>query len=302
MKFRHLEYFVAAAEELNFTHAANRLNVSQPPFSKQIHDLEAQLGVELFKRQQKGVALTSAGHSFLIDAKAILEDCEAAVHKAQRISRGEIGELAIGYMTPLAHGFLGRALEIWRRTARDIAVDCVEMDGKAQEVALLEGRIDLGLLMRGDRPLLELLRMRRLLDYPARVALPRAHPLADRSPVPLALLRSEPLIGLNRLCPSYNEWLRIACRREGFVPKLVKEAHGASSALAFVTAGFGLAVVSEPFEREGADGVVFRELSAKKPLQMPVGAVWKPDGVGTGVVSRFVDTLVQACARDKTAA
>jgi DNA-binding transcriptional LysR family regulator len=96
--------------------------------------------------------------------------------------------------------------------------------------------------------------------------------------------------------------LRIACRREGFVPKLVKEAHGASSALAFVTAGFGLAVVSEPFEREGADGVVFRELSAKKPLQMPVGAVWKPGGVATGVVSRFVDTLVQACASEKAAA
>ncbi len=302
MKLRHLEYFVAAAEDRNFTHAASRLNVSQPPFSKQIHDLEAELGIELFQRKQKGVALTLAGQSFLIDAKAILQDCETAVHKAQRISRGEIGELAIGCLPPLTHGFLGRALELWRRTAKDIAVDCVEMDGKAQEVALLEGRIDLGLLMRGHRPLLELLRVQHLLDYPAMVALPRGHPLAERLAVPLALLHSEPLIGLNRLCPSYNEWLRMACRREGFVPKLVKEAHAASSALAFVTAGFGLAVVSKPFEREGTDGVVFRELSAKKPLQMPVGAVWKADSVSASVVARFVDTLVQVCASDQAAA
>ena len=83
MKFRHLEYFVAAAEELNFTHAADRLHVSQPPFSKQIHDLEDELGIEFSERQRKGVALTPAGKSFLIDARRILEDCETSIRKAQ---------------------------------------------------------------------------------------------------------------------------------------------------------------------------------------------------------------------------
>ena len=95
MRFRRLEYFVAAAEELNFTHAADRLHVTQPPFSKQIHELEGELGIELFEKQGKGVALTPAGKSFLIDARRILEDCEASIRKAQRISRGEIGELAM---------------------------------------------------------------------------------------------------------------------------------------------------------------------------------------------------------------
>ena len=74
MKFRHLEYFVAAAEELNFTQAADRLHVSQPPFSKQIHDLEGELRMELFERRRKGVALTPAGKAFLVDARRILED------------------------------------------------------------------------------------------------------------------------------------------------------------------------------------------------------------------------------------
>jgi DNA-binding transcriptional LysR family regulator len=112
MKFRHLEYFVAAAEELNFTHAADRLHVSQPPFSKQIHDLEGELRMELFERRRKGVALTAAGKTFLVDARRILEDCNASISKAQRISRGEVGELAIGYISALTHDFMGKALEV----------------------------------------------------------------------------------------------------------------------------------------------------------------------------------------------
>ena len=139
MKFRHLEYFVAAAEELNFTHAADRLHVSQPPFSKQIHDLEGELRMELFERRRKGVALTPAGKAFLVDARRILEDCDASIKKAQRISRGEIGELAIGYMSALTHDFLGKALEVWRQTSPGIVVDCIEMDTLSQERALLRG-------------------------------------------------------------------------------------------------------------------------------------------------------------------
>src|SRR5260370_20593781 len=96
MKFRHLEYFVAAAEELNFTHAA------------------------------EGVTLTPAGTAFLVDARRILEDCDASIRKAQRISRGEVGELAIGYMSALTHDFMGKALEVWRHTSAGIGVDCLE--------------------------------------------------------------------------------------------------------------------------------------------------------------------------------
>ena len=91
MKFRHLEYFVAAAEELNFTHAADRLHVSQPPFSKQIHDLEGELRMELFERRRKGVALTAAGKSFLVDARRILEDCDASIKKAKGSAEARLG-------------------------------------------------------------------------------------------------------------------------------------------------------------------------------------------------------------------
>jgi DNA-binding transcriptional LysR family regulator len=296
MKFRHLEYFVAAAEELNFTHAADRLNVSQPPFSKQIHDLEGELGMEFFERQRKGVALTPAGKSFLIDARRILEDCEASIKKAQRISRGEIGELAIGYMSALSHDFLGKALEVWRLNSPGIVVDCMEMDSVAQERALIEGRISVGILVPSDRPVLELLHVRHLIKYPVRLALPKSHPHANKPEIPLALLKEEPFIGLNRMHPNYGDWLLKVCRRGGFKPRIVKEADGAASALAFVAAGFGVAVVSEPLQRTPAKNVIFRDLALEERAWVPVGAAWKPNGVSAPVVSQFVDVLVQACA------
>jgi DNA-binding transcriptional LysR family regulator len=213
MKFRHLEYFIAAAEELNFTHAADRLHVSQPPFSKQIHDLEGELGIELFQRRRKGVALTPAGKAFLVDARRILEDCDASIRKAQRISRGEIGELSIGYMSALTHDFLGKALEVWRQTAPGIVIDCVEMDSVLQERALLEGRISVGILVPSDRPVLELLHVRHLIKYPMSLALPKSHAHANKSEIPLSLLKEEPFIGLNRMYPNYGDWLSKVCRR-----------------------------------------------------------------------------------------
>jgi DNA-binding transcriptional LysR family regulator len=295
MKFRHLEYFVAAAEELNFSHAADRLHVSQPPFSKQIHDLEGELGIDLFERQHKGVALTPAGKSLLIDARQILEECEASIRKAQRISRGEIGELAIGYISALTHDFLGKALEVWRLNSPEIIVDCIEMDSVAQEKALLEGRISVGILVPSDRPVLELLQVRVLIKYPVRLALPRFHPHADKPEIPLSLLKEEAFIGLNRMYPNYGDWLLKVCQRVGFKPRIVKEADGAASALAFVAAGFGVVVVSEPLQKIPAKDVIFRDLAPEDRAWMPVGAVWRPDALTAPVASRFIDVLTQTC-------
>src|SRR5260221_11206492 len=128
MKLRHLEYFVAAAEELNFTHAADRLHVSQPPFSKQIQDLEGELGVDLFQRERKGVALTEAGKAVLIDAREILRACDQAMKKAQRISRGELGKLTVGHMAALTHDFLGQTHQLCEKVSPEIIIDCCQMD------------------------------------------------------------------------------------------------------------------------------------------------------------------------------
>jgi DNA-binding transcriptional LysR family regulator len=296
MKLRHLEYFVAAAEELNFTHAADRLHVSQPPFSKQIQDLEVELGVDLFQRERKGVALTAAGKAFLIDAREILRACDQAVKKAQRINRGELGELTVGHMAALTHDFLGQALELWQKVSPGILVDCVEMDPEAQERALLDGRIAVGILVLSDRPILELLRVQLLTEHPVTVALPKSHPHATLPEIRLPVLKEQPFIGLNRMYPAYGDWLQNVCQQSGFTPRIVREADGAASALALVAAGFGVALVSEPIKKLPARQVVFRDLVAPKPVKIPLGAVWKKNGLYSGIVSKFVTTLSQACA------
>jgi DNA-binding transcriptional LysR family regulator len=141
-------------------------------------------------------------------------------------------------MSALTHDFLGKALEVWRLTAPGIVLDCIEMDCISQEKALLEGRIAVGLLVPSDRPLLELLQVRLLIKYPAKLALPKSHPYADKPEIPLSLLIEEPFIGLNHMYPNYGDWLLKVCRRVGFKPRIVKEADGAPSALAFVAAGY----------------------------------------------------------------
>src|SRR5260370_19195945 len=262
MKLRHLEYFVAAAEELNFTHAADRLHVSQPPFSKQIQDLEGELGVDLFQRERKGVALTAAGKAFLIDARGILEACDQAVKKAQRINRGELGELTLGHMAAVTHDFLGQALELWQKVSPGILVDGVEMDTGAQERALLDGRIAVGILVLSDRPILELLRVQLLMERPVTIALAKSHPQANLPEIGLPVLKEQPFIGLNRIYPAYGDWLQNVCQQSGFTPRIVRAADRAASALAFVAAGFGVALVNQPIKKIPARDVVFRDLLA----------------------------------------
>jgi DNA-binding transcriptional LysR family regulator len=141
-----------------------------------------------------------------------------------------------------------------------------------------------------------LLHVRLLIKYPASLALPKSHPHANRPKIPLSLLKDEPFIGLNRMQPNYGDWLLKACRRAGFKPRIVKEADGAASALAFVAAGFGVALVGEPLQKIPATDVVFRNLRPEDRAWVPVGAAWKPEAVSAPVVSQFVDVLAQACA------
>src|SRR5271170_8100806 len=216
--------------------------------------------------------------------------------KAQRISRGEIGELAIGYMSAMTHDFLGKALEVWRLNFPGIIVDCIEMDSVTQERALLEGRISVGILVPSDRPVLELLQVRLLIKYPVFLALPKSHPHANKHEISLSLLKEEPFIGLNRMYPNYGDWLLKVCRKAGFKPRIVKEADGAASALAFVAAGFGVAVVSEPLQKIPAKDVIFRDLAPEDRAWVPVGAVWKPDALTAPVASHFIDVLAQSAA------
>jgi DNA-binding transcriptional LysR family regulator len=170
------------------------------------------------------------------------------------------------------------------------------MDPAAQERALLDGRIAVGILVLSDRPILELLSVQLLKEHPVTVALPKSHPQAVRSQIRLPVLKEQPFIGLNRIYPAYGDWLQSVCKQSGFTPRIVREADGAASALALVAAGFGVALVSQPIKKFLARHVVFRDLVAPQSVRIPLGAVWKKNGLYSGVVSKFVATLRQVCS------
>src|SRR5882762_1393915 len=100
MELRHLRYFVAVAEALNFTKAAVRMRVAQPALSRQVSDLEEELGVDLLKRTSHGVLLTAEGKMFLEDARAMLRHADESVARVRALARGELGELQVGYLPP----------------------------------------------------------------------------------------------------------------------------------------------------------------------------------------------------------
>jgi DNA-binding transcriptional LysR family regulator len=168
---------------------------------------------------------------------------------------------------------------------------------ETQERALLDGRIAVGILvLLSNRPILELLRVQLLIRHPVTVALPKSHPQAVLPEIRLPVLKEEPFIGLNRMYPEYSNWLQTVCQQGGFKPRIAREADGAASALALVGAGFGVALVSEPIKKFPARHVVFKDLVAPKPVKIPLGAIWKKNGLYSGVVSKFVATLSEVCA------
>src|SRR6476619_6209369 len=147
MELRHLRYFVAVAEELNFGRAAQRLHIAQPPLSRQIRDLEREVGTPLFERGARGVELTHAGRAFLPEVRLTLAQAERAQRTAQRAARGETGRLRVGFVDAATlSGILPDVLAFFRMHLPSIGLSLFEMDPPQQADALRDGRIDLGIV------------------------------------------------------------------------------------------------------------------------------------------------------------
>ena len=150
MELRHLRYFVAVAEELNFTHAAEKLRLAQPSLTRQIHNLEEELGVRLLNRTRNRVSLTEEGRSFLVDARRLVEQSLESMEAVQRLSRGQSGQLNVGYLFKFNFDLLPATLTTFYQTCPDIAVNLFDMSPAEQLRALDARKIDLGFV--GLRP------------------------------------------------------------------------------------------------------------------------------------------------------
>jgi DNA-binding transcriptional LysR family regulator len=150
MELRHLRYFVAAAETLNISQAAKHLHLSQPPLSRQIRDLEDEIGTALFDRNHRKLRLTSAGQYFLAEARKILFHAKRAAKTAKAAGRGQAGEVTIAFLSPLGGLFLPAILRAFRQKFPLVDVDLVEMVPREQLEALLDNQIDLAFVAAGE--------------------------------------------------------------------------------------------------------------------------------------------------------
>ncbi|MBN7796348.1 LysR family transcriptional regulator [Parahaliea mediterranea] len=249
MELRHLRYFVAVAETLHFGRAARKLNISQPPLTQQIHNLEDELGVQLFDRSKRQVELTAEGELFLKRAEVILHQAEQAAADVRRVSQGGGETLVIGYMGSAILREIVPLLREFHARFPAVRLEFVIMRSDEQYEALLDGRIDVGFVDLTVQPMSERFRTHRV-DYELVVherlclALNPGHALADRECVNVSELRDEPFVTLQRhLFPSNYDKIVGQCQQAGFRPEIVGMSEQTDVLLAYVAAGVGVALV-----------------------------------------------------------
>jgi DNA-binding transcriptional LysR family regulator len=287
MELRHLRYFIAVAEERNFTRAAERLVIAQSPLSQQIRKLEREIGTELFARTTRSVTLTYAGRVFYERAVKLLRDSDEAADEARKAARGEFGKLAVGFTGSTTYELLPVLMRAYADRHPDVTLDVKsDMDTPRQVEALLEGRLAVGVL----RPPVTAagLTVEVLRHEPVVVLLASRHPAAVRRELDLADLRDEAFISYNNNPPA-NMYLlmKSACEAAGFVPRIKHTVADSSALVALVAAGMGIALVPASLRHLGIRGATYRPLRTPS-LSVPLALAY-PDQAVTPLVRRFVE-------------
>ena len=265
MELRHLRYCVAIADEESFSRASKRLRIAQPALSRQIKAVEQEIGVVLFQRLPRGVALTDAGRIFIDEARAILGDVEGAVQKARRAQRGEVGLLRIGFTASASFNpFVTRAIRDFRRLNPHVDIELVEEATASLLARFAANRLDVAFLRPAPGEVDHLWSMH-VLDEPLLVAMPSEHPQASRKRVDLKLLAREDFI----LYPRQNgralfDLIISVCSDVGFSPKILQIAPQMTSIVNLVATGIGLSIVPASIAQVTTPGVVYRPLSGTK--------------------------------------
>ncbi|MBA8899840.1 LysR family transcriptional regulator [Phyllobacterium sp. P30BS-XVII] len=270
---RRLRAFVALAEEGHVTRAAERLGMQQPPLTRLLQSLEADLGVLLMHRMPRGVRPTEAGKVLLDEARIILARADGVAAMVHRAARGEQGHLAIGFTSSAAlHPIVPKMLRAFRENLPQVSVS-LEEAGTAELVdALLHERLDAAFIRSpvGRTPGL---RIDSVLEEPMLVALPVGHRLATDSASRLLLteLASEPFILYRRSAgPGLYDTILTACREAGFSPVVAQEAPRLTATLSLVAAGFGISLVPASMQRLGGEGIVYKAVAGSSRLIAPL--------------------------------
>lgn len=246
MELRHLRYFIATAEEENVSLAASQLHVSQPAISRQIHDLEYEIGFQLFERSGKSLKLTEAGRAFLTDAKSLLRSADEAVKNARAIASGALGELHVGYSPSLTAKFLPASLRAFQAQFPNVRVALHDVSGEEMLAGLRQNKLHVAFTAASGKKPPAGMKSSELLQDSVCVAVPPGHPFAKAKSVTLERLLNESLIGFRREdYPGYFELIEETFAQFKRTPQTVEEHDGISSVLTAVEAGRGIALVGE---------------------------------------------------------
>ena len=275
MELRHLRYFVAVAEMENVSRAALKLHVSQPALSRQIRDLEDEIGFCLLERTAKSVRLTEAGRAFLNDARELLRQADESVKKARAIASEEPTELHIGYSpTPFAE-VLPKILRAFQRAMPNVHVRLHDWNNKTILDGVRDGRLQLGLIVPPTKASsLHDLRYDELFNERVCVAVAPQHPFARRPAIPLTEVAAEPLVGLTREdYPNYCDLLAITFSKVKQKPCVIEEHDSMFGIMSAVEAGTGVAVVVD-FGYSFGNRVKFLHLTPEpKPISVGIAGI-----------------------------
>ncbi len=264
IELRHLHYFITVAEELHFSRAAQRLHISQPPLSQQIQSLEEELGVKLFERTKRQVQITEAGKAFLERSYLVLAQLEQAIEVTQRIGRGEIGQVAIGFVDSAMYTLLPEILRVFRGQFPAVELQLHELTTTQQIQALHHKQIDIGIVRSAiSEPGLS---VECLLPESLVLALPETHPLSAQAQVSLSTLADEFFILFPaKMGPVFYEQIIHSCEQAGFRPKVAQEAVQMQTIVGLVAAGLGIAIVPASLQNFHRSGVIYRPLQEQIP-------------------------------------
>ncbi|MEK8048726.1 LysR family transcriptional regulator [Ideonella sp. DXS22W] len=276
MELRHLRYFVCVADEQNIGRAALRLHISQPPLTRQIQQLEEQLGAQLFRRTSRGVALTDAGRVLYDDARNILAMAERAAERTHKAAQGLLGRVDVAIFGSAIFGAIPMLLRRFREAYPEVSIVLHTMSKEEQLDALHHQRITLAFnrLMRPVDGLVS----ETLLTEPLYVAMPSGHPLSARTAVTLQELEGQPMVLYpTGSRPSFLDRVLAMCRDAGFAPQVAQEVSDAVHAVALVATGFGVCLVPHSATAMALPGVVYRPLHHPPQSRVDLCCIYRED-------------------------
>lgn len=262
MELRHLRYFKTVATELHFGRAAEKLHIAQPPLSKQIQDLEAELGFELFTRTKRSVVLTPAGQAFLIEVNQVFQQLDRAIDIGGKTSRGELGQVSIGFVGSATYNILPVMLQQFHDRYPQVQIKLHELTTDRQLIWLREGRIDIGLIR---PPIVERdFGTQVIFQESVVVALPTNHHLAQQDSLDLSALATEPFILFPReLAPGLYDPIIAICQAAGFSPQVVQECIQMQTIVSLVSANMGVSILPESIQEAQRQGVVYKPIRSE---------------------------------------